>query len=149
MKGIIQLAPKPGQHWDTERLTTAKTLYTKISNPLGKMLLITEADQISRSTERYFRVPTEHGATKLVLAIELYQKRHGVLPESLHVLRSENLLEKIPVDPFSNRPFNYSKSRQIIWSVGEDGVDNHGEENKTARWTGKDTVFHLDHEIAK
>lgn len=71
--------------------------------------------------------------TRLMLAIELYQARHGKLPNSLDDL-VPNILEKLPVDPIHGGSFKYKllendpRGREfLLYSTGLDQKDNGGD----------------------
>lgn len=63
------------------------------------------------------------------LAIRLYEVDQGTRPSSLAVLVPD-YLERVPVDPFAtiDRPMTYrpDSSPPVLYSVGEDGVDDGG-----------------------
>lgn len=65
--------------------------------------------------------------TLLAAALKLHQLRHGEYPESLEALAPEPLA-KIPLDPFTNKPFVYERRDKgfAIWSLGRNGVDDNG-----------------------
>lgn len=69
-------------------------------------------------------------ATRLMLGLEIYIKRHGRAPESLDDLVPECLPE-IPVDPLNGKGWGYrlrgpsaSIADYDLWSFGRDGEDN-------------------------
>jgi hypothetical protein len=60
------------------------------------------------------------------IAVEEYRLRTGGLPETLSALTPK----PIPLDPFDGQPLRYKKLAQgyVVYSVGEDEVDNGGKE---------------------
>jgi hypothetical protein len=62
------------------------------------------------------------------LAIRAYQRDHGEYPANLELL-APDYLSQVPLDPFSNKPFQYrcGVSDFVLYSIGSDGVDNGGE----------------------
>ncbi|MCL4196128.1 MAG: hypothetical protein KJZ69_01430 [Phycisphaerales bacterium] len=80
-------------------------------------------------------------ATRILLAIEAYEDRHGRLPPSLDAL-APGFTQGLPLDPVSERPFVYHPRRGgaqdprpfWLYSIGLDGEDNGGVETaKTGR----------------
>jgi hypothetical protein len=65
-------------------------------------------------------------AVRAVVAIRLFVDRRGRMPETLDELVAERILPAVPVDPFDDKPLRYSKERKIVWSVGEDEIDENG-----------------------
>jgi hypothetical protein len=64
------------------------------------------------------------------LALRVWQAEHnGALPASLDALVTEGYLKALPTDPYSYtgaENFAYDPATGKIWSVGPDGVNNHG-----------------------
>ena len=70
-------------------------------------------------------------SSRLALAALAYQKDHGSLPPSLKELEGRYLSE-IPNDPFDGSEMRYSSSKHIIYSIGEDGLDDGGDRDDLA-----------------
>ena len=108
----------------------------------------------NRFAMTHFRGLTDRRAAVLALAIRLYRFDHaGHWPGSLDELTPE-YLPAIPTDPFSPNasPFRYKPQAvggPIIYSVGQDGVDDGGSEQPIRKssvpdtWNCKDAVYHL------
>jgi hypothetical protein len=67
-------------------------------------------------------------ATRAGVAVESYRAEHGQLPDSL----PSNL-----IDPFDGQPLRYKKLPKgyVVYSVGEDGKDDGGDEKKDITFT--------------
>lgn len=70
-------------------------------------------------------------ATRILLAVQEYQRRHGEFPEKADDLLPD-ILDRIPEDPFSDtsQPMKYRRDavdRAIVWSVWQNGVDDGGQ----------------------
>ena len=67
-------------------------------------------------------------ATSAGVSVESYRSEHGVLPDQLP---SEF------ADPFTGRPLRYKKLAKgyVVYSVGEDGRDDGGDEKKDITFT--------------
>jgi hypothetical protein len=87
-------------------------------------------------------------ALELALALQIYHREHGRFPESLDALAGE-FFETIPADPFGKgEPMRYRllftpDSGALLWSVGEDGVDQGGIEPERRRLEPGDMVFRI------
>ena len=66
-------------------------------------------------------------ATRLLLALKGYKMDKGGLPETLDELVPA-YIEAVPPDDFDGRPFRYSASRKVIYSVGKNLTDDGGDD---------------------
>ena len=83
--------------------------------------------------------------TAAALAAERYRRVHGGWPESLDQLMPD-FLAAVPIDPFTDDPLLYHKLPDgvVIYSVGQDGVDNGGVvDAKNPALPGADVGFRL------
>ncbi|MGJ8640830.1 MAG: hypothetical protein ACSHYA_15680 [Opitutaceae bacterium] len=64
-------------------------------------------------------------AMQIRLALAAYYSKFGELPDSLGQL-VPIYLKSIPLDPFGGEPMRYSKERAIVYSVGNDFIDDGG-----------------------
>ncbi len=65
--------------------------------------------------------------TRAVVALRLYEIRHGDLPATLAELVTDGILKAVPRDVFSDGGLLYSRERRVVWSVGDDGKDDGGD----------------------
>jgi len=83
----------------------------------------------SRQYEQLQDSQTYHRLQQLNLAIELYRREHGGLPDSLEQL-SPDYISQIPEDPFDEgKKLQYSKDEGIIYSTKIDEVSEDEREN--------------------
>lgn len=64
--------------------------------------------------------------TRTALALNLYHQDYGEYPETLEALVPDYLPE-VPKDPYDGNPFRYSKERRILYSVGNNQMDDSGD----------------------
>ncbi len=64
-------------------------------------------------------------AMRVIIALNRYLREEDSLPDDLQALVPKYIPE-VPVDPFDCKPFRYSKSEGIVYSVGEDLIDSGG-----------------------
>lgn len=74
----------------------------------------------------FHRRRAQRAATRTVIALRLFERRHGKLPVDLNALVDEGLLERVPAAPFVSGPLKYSPERRLLWSAGVDGRDDGG-----------------------
>jgi hypothetical protein len=106
-------------------------------------------DEMGEQESRCF-IQAWISALQLKTSLRLYEIKHGKLPDDLHALVPE-FLRDVPVDPFADKPFRYSKDRRLVWSSGPDGSDDEGSgeswnENSlilTGNYYNKDLVMPL------
>ncbi len=126
-----------------------RELVGPVKNPFGRLVtgLLVAADYAA--LDRCFRTLADRETTKTVLALRLYELRHGELPADLNALVTDGILAEIAADPCSSERLRYDRTRRIIWSVGENGKDDGGdatdERGKPAWnwWDGRDSVWEL------
>ena len=104
--------------------------------------------------QQHFRMLTERRIAAIMLALRLYQVDHqGALPESLSEL-VPRYLAAVSDDPFDLKgaPIRYlpHRSPPVLYSVGLDGIDDHGSRTSIAHyghadspWDAQDAVFSL------
>lgn len=63
---------------------------------------------------------------KIMLALRMYELKHGSLPETLVAL-CPDFLPRLPIDPISNTSFRWSLDKQRLYSIGLDLRDDGGE----------------------
>jgi hypothetical protein len=119
----------------------ARPAYLKIENPVGRIFDTSIIGFVS-SDLKVCQVRTEREATRACLALIIFERRKGSLPASLAELVQEKILDAVPRDPFCGEPLHYSRENRKIWSISDDGVDDHGESGKT-RWYEKDAVWQI------
>lgn len=70
------------------------------------------------------------------LAIERHRLSNGRAPDGLNKL-VPTYLDTVPRDPFDGQPLRYKKlvKGYVVYSIGEDGVDDGGYEKKDITFT--------------
>ena len=81
-------------------------------------------------------------ATQLSFSLKGYFQENSELPPTLNQL-VPRYIEAIPADPFDGKPMRYSKDRAIIYSVGNDFIDDGGS-LRPFRFTQEDTRINAD-----
>lgn len=102
------------------RSKTIADFYISLMMPMTSTLLATED-----------RCVAEQRMTLLAMACRLHFLENGEYPESFAALDPE-VLEEIPLDPFSNRPFHYERRDDgfLIYSVGKNGRDDRANDER-------------------
>ena len=120
----------------------AQREYLKIENPIGRIWAGSILNHVA-SDAKVFQCRTEREAGRAILALLIFERRKGMLPDKLSDLVEANILDSVPFDPFANAALHYSRERRIVWSVGEDGVDDGGEGVGQLRWLSGDAVWQI------
>jgi len=88
-------------------------------------------------------------AARLIVALNLYEKRNGKLPDNLAQLEPD-FIDSVPCDPYDGKPFRYDRNKEIVYSVGKNLKDEGGSieqayrGNKfqaSARFEAEDYIF--------
>ncbi len=91
----------------------------------------------------YARAETGIQALKLIVALNRYQAKSGSWPKALSLLKPD-YVGKLPLDPFSSKPFIYalSEGNWTFYSVDWNLIDDGGERgNYPQFWPVKDMVY--------
>jgi len=84
---------------------------------------------MSLTDAMYLRQRSYITITQTLIAMKLYQRDIGELPETLDALVPD-YLNAVPLDEYTLEPLKYSRERKIIWAVGRDFEDNDGDETR-------------------
>jgi hypothetical protein len=88
---------------------------------------------------------TQLQATRVILALRVYQLTHGNLPSDLNVLVPE-FLDVVPADDFDGQPLRYAPDRKIVYSVGQNLKDDGGDDSRSGPSNSRplDLVYKFD-----
>jgi hypothetical protein len=89
---------------------------------------------LSSTVSKTIRIEAARRVVVAALALKRFQLQHGKLPATLDELTPQ-FLASVPVDPYDGRPLRYRLNADGTWllySVGEDGVDDGGDATSTA-----------------
>ena len=139
---------------DLAAYTAGSAEATRIADDVRGSKLTTLGSIMMPSLERAhatrYRVIVEERLAATSLAIRLYQLDHdGTRPPTLAAL-VPTYLPAVPLDAIDGKPLRYDVTRAILWSVGDNGVDDGGDatqkrpEQGRSRWAMRDAVVCLD-----
>ena len=103
------------------RLADARLKLSNVNNPIGKKSLISDFVDGLVMHRAALSKQARYDGTRLFLAVRVYKLEHSELPVNLEQLVTERILDSLPLDPFSNRQFQYAREQKAIWSVGWGG----------------------------
>lgn len=122
-----------------------QTIQARSFNMLAGMVV----PGIDRSISAKYQTITDRRLAATSLAIAWYRAEHaGAFPASLQDL-VPTYLPAVPIDAMSaGQPIRYrAGDNPILWSVGDNGIDDNGDEtitkNRTGGWSRPDRVVHL------
>jgi hypothetical protein len=96
--------------------------------------------------EAFRRDETLLRGTLCLVALKRWQLAHRELPPDLTTVLAEAGVGEVPIDPYSGKPFSLAvvAGKPIIYSIGPDGIDDHGEfDNLDGRNESGDVLFQL------
>lgn len=102
-----------------------------------------------RVFNKVLKVEAARQLTVTAIALKRFQLKHGNLPEKLSDLSPE-FLAAVPLDPVDGQPLRYQRNADgtfLLYSIGEDGVDDIGDarppgNSKSRQWqNGRDWVW--------
>jgi len=82
---------------------------------------------MGRAVQSAHLTRTRLDVTAIAIALELYRREHGALPERLDQL-VPRWLPTVPLDPFDGQPLRYAVRDGVahVWSIGADRKDDDG-----------------------
>ena len=108
--------------------------YSRVANPVGRFWQSTE--DVMPSYLRVFHARIQREAIRAVIALKIFEKERGEIPNTLSELVNVGIIAELPWDTFSGRPLRYSKKDRRIWSVGQNGKDERGKAERLGSQTG-------------
>ena len=141
-----EFSGKTPWHWHTEGADS--DVWNKLLAKNGLMLQIAGPAH-RRMAEILWRLKTDREGLLTVLALMRYQKKIGRYPTSLDEVVAAGYLEKLPMDPYGDKPLIYEKTKDsfVLYSIGLNFKDDGGEPGKSSagrlrKWSDNgDTVF--------
>lgn len=105
--------------------------------PLKYALIRILMPSLSRAVQLHVRITAHLRAARAALAAERFRLDAGRLPESLDEL-VPRYLEAVPIDPFDGGPLRLVTTADgiVVYSIGEDGVDDGGIVQRPEKPTG-------------
>ncbi len=103
-------------------LQTTRSSLRRIDNAVGKIYLRNLlSPEPYRALKLFCSARAQRAAARTTLALRLFEREHGRLPETLEQLVELDLLPTVPADPFGRGALGYSAEQRVLWSVGADG----------------------------
>ena len=86
------------------------------------------APAIANANKLAHRAKAQIEALISTIAVIRYEKAHGDYPENLDQLLEADLLSKLPMDPYSDKPLIYKKTDDnfLLYSISENFKDDSG-----------------------
>jgi hypothetical protein len=123
-------------------------------NFVGRLFYAFTTPEIETYLEGKCQMEGSIQGARLIVAIQEYKRNNGgKLPTQLASLCPE-YLATVPLDPFDGKPFRYSTSKAIVYSVSKDLKDSDGSteippgeiygEDYPKTWIAFDGVFKVE-----
>ncbi|MGE9297375.1 MAG: hypothetical protein ACQKBV_13915, partial [Puniceicoccales bacterium] len=94
-------------------------------NYVGERIIDLVVPAVSKVNSHLVKLDLSSECIYTMIALRLYQMKHGDLPPTLDALVPE-YIDAAPVDPYDLQPVRYDPTRAILYSVGENGNDEGG-----------------------
>ncbi len=126
-----------------------QSLNTTLSGPMAQIRYALSATAIPlthKATLTTLRHETMRRLMIVAIALKRYQMQNHNLPPMLEAL-APNFISALPSDPMSGKPLCYrvdSTSGFVLYSVGEDGVDDGGQVKSVTPATGGELWYWKD-----
>lgn len=141
LEGPFREIIRPIELLNKKNLELAQNDYKKVFNPIGRLY---EIVFLKRMTQMWTTVDVTQvrmdlnrvSGLKTLIAISNFQKKRSRLPISVSELYQHKLIQEIPKDLFSGKELQYDFLHRQVWSVGENGIDEHGQ--------GDDQLFKIN-----
>jgi hypothetical protein len=101
-----------------------KVIWCLSPNSAGKNAILKE-QVVKRAFLKKKNLESQIPALRLKIALCLYERKHGQMPDDLDSLVPE-FMQEIPRDPYDDQPFRYSKEGKKVWAIGSDLIDENG-----------------------
>lgn len=129
------------------KATLEKTLdepYASVRYSLSAWLIV----NMEKAAWTVVRNETMRRLAVVAIALKRYELQHQQFPPSLDALVPD-FIAQLPLDPMSGQPLGYrtNQTGYVLYSVGEDGVDDGGDSQPspgviaTDIWSGRDAVW--------
>jgi hypothetical protein len=119
----------------------------KIINALPKyrfLLCRTFVPALDNASKSSYLSKSLHEAIISVIALRRWRLEKNAYPDDLTQLVGAGYMEKLPLDPYSDKPLVYRKNSDdfVLYSVGPNFTDDGGKPGRIRMWDGDgDTVF--------
>jgi hypothetical protein len=121
---VANLGPRDDEPKELTKkeLVAARDRLRMVDNPLGKRVVT----QFISGTGHHIVEEKDVSTTSAILriAMRLYERKHGGVPDTLATLVTDGLISQVPKDAFDGKEFKYSKEQRVIWSVGPEGTND-------------------------
>jgi hypothetical protein len=129
---LVQAAP---HHFNEAKLPDLNSSQPGVArmilsgNALGQILFYMSMPAVIPALAKKSQADVQLQATRVILALRVYQLTHGNLPSDLSVLVPE-FLDAVPADDFDGQPLRYSPDRKIVYSTGQNLKDDGGNDSR-------------------
>jgi hypothetical protein len=131
----------------------SKVAFMLKPNFVGRLFYAFTTPEIGTYLEGKCQMEGSIAGARLIVAIQSFRQKNGKLPDELTAL-CPDYLPSVPLDPFDGKPFRYSASKAIAYSVSKDLKDSNGSteippgeiygDDYPRTWIAFDGVFKID-----
>ena len=99
-------------------------------NIIGEILFLGSRPRGIKALEKKCLCECIISSSRLIMALNKFEKRNGQLPQNLEQLTPE-YSDAVPRDPFDGDPFRYNKEKGVVYSVGKNLEDDGGSSERS------------------
>jgi hypothetical protein len=140
MNELVEIAKQPPEEW----VAALATQNAKVNDLPVLVKMIVPA--IDKMTQACLRNHATLRCAIVMIAAERYRRAKGQWPVTPNDLVTAGLLKTVPGDPFAaGQPIKFARSADgvIVYSVGQNGIDDGGKLDKNATGISADLGFRL------
>jgi len=149
---LVSMAEKPFDQTSYDRFYTRLRMPSYDSlprflltsrDPIGRIIVNLMLPAADLAHSRHIAMIADLRATRIVMAIVLFKRDEGRLPQKLAEL-TPKYLDKVPDDPFDGKQMKYrldTDGSWVVYSVGADGKDDGGVEDSKLGRGKPDLIF--------
>ncbi len=104
------------------QIAAARQKLLRVHNPVGKHCVVTDAIESKVVHQMALLEQARCDWPRMCLALIAFEKENGRLPKRIDELVASNLLDVVPIDPYSAKQYGYAPADRVVWSVGSQGT---------------------------
>ncbi len=140
--GELALSRRSAEY-PADKLGAIKAVLNQVENPIGKLFVAYAATNFDGVAFEGLRVEAHRRCVRLLIEWRRRILRSADLPADVASWMAAGFDASAIEDPFTGRPLSFDPDKLKVWSVGVDGIDNHGTGDPQAKQDGTDFWWSL------
>ena len=135
---------RESETFPTARMEAVKKVLTETDNPVGKLLVVMFTPNLDALAFNGIRAEAGRRCARVLAEWRRHVARSEPLPVTLAEWIAAGWTAKEIEDPFTGQSLFFDPEKLRVWSVGIDGVNNHGTGDPRENLDGSDFWWSLD-----